>query len=144
MTRTFKILTFQAAALAGGAFMLSTVAAMTHAAPAPVAAAVQIDNFTFKNQLLTVKPGTTVTWTNADDIPHTVVSKDGEPSGSAAVSATNDCATPGPLPPGKASVALGIPAKIRPDSVDVDDTLRNAASYVSNGERYRRELRRID
>ena len=26
---------------------------------------------------MTVKPGTTVTWTNADDIPHTVVSKDG-------------------------------------------------------------------
>ena len=40
-------------------------------------AAVQISNFTFKAQVLTVKPGTTVTWTNADDIPHTVVSKDG-------------------------------------------------------------------
>ena len=42
------------------------------------------------------------------------------------------------------AMALGVPAKIRPDAVDVDETLRNAASYVSNGERYRNELRRID
>jgi carbonic anhydrase/acetyltransferase-like protein (isoleucine patch superfamily) len=42
------------------------------------------------------------------------------------------------------AMALGVPAKIRPDSVDVDDTLRNAAEYVRNGERYRRDLRRID
>jgi carbonic anhydrase/acetyltransferase-like protein (isoleucine patch superfamily) len=42
------------------------------------------------------------------------------------------------------AMALGVPAKIRPDSVDVEDTLRNAAQYVLNGERYRRELRRVD
>jgi plastocyanin len=77
MTRPFKILTFQAAALAASALMMSTVSVMTKAAPAPVAAAVQIGNFTFKNPVLTVRPGTTVTWTNGDDIPHTVVSKDG-------------------------------------------------------------------
>jgi plastocyanin len=35
---------------------------------------VKIDNFTFGPQKLTVKAGTTVTWTNQDDIPHTVVS----------------------------------------------------------------------
>ena len=35
---------------------------------------VRIDNFTFSPQQLTVKAGTTVTWTNADDIPHTVTS----------------------------------------------------------------------
>jgi amicyanin len=34
------------------------------------AAAVSIDNFTFTPQTLTVKAGTTVTWTNKDDIPH--------------------------------------------------------------------------
>jgi plastocyanin len=34
------------------------------------AAAVSIDNFTFSPQQLTVKAGTTVTWTNKDDIPH--------------------------------------------------------------------------
>jgi plastocyanin len=79
MNRPFKMLTFQAAALAASALTLSSVAAMTRAAPAPAAAAaaVQIGNFTFKNQLVTVRPGTTVTWTNGDDIPHTVVSKDG-------------------------------------------------------------------
>ena len=32
--------------------------------------AVSIDNFTFNPQKLTVKAGTTVTWTNKDDIPH--------------------------------------------------------------------------
>jgi plastocyanin len=31
---------------------------------------VTIDNFTFGPQTLTVKAGTTVTWTNKDDIPH--------------------------------------------------------------------------
>jgi plastocyanin len=76
MTRAFKILTFQAALLAASAFVMTTVATMTKAAP-PVAAAVQIGNFTFKSPAITVKPGTTVTWTNGDDIPHTVVSKDG-------------------------------------------------------------------
>jgi plastocyanin len=77
MTRRFKILTFQAAVLVGGGLVMSTVATMTKAASAPVAAAVQIENFTFRNPVVTVKPGTTVTWTNGDDIPHTVVAKDG-------------------------------------------------------------------
>ena len=77
MPRAFKMLTFQAAALVASAAMLSTVSVKTKAAPAPAAAAVEIGNFTFKGPLLTVKRGTTVTWTNGDDIPHTVVSKDG-------------------------------------------------------------------
>ena len=37
---------------------------------------VKIDNFTFGPTELTVRVGTTITWTNADDIPHTVVSTD--------------------------------------------------------------------
>jgi plastocyanin len=36
--------------------------------------AVKIDNFTFGPQTLTVPAGTTVKWTNQDDIPHTVTS----------------------------------------------------------------------
>jgi plastocyanin len=36
---------------------------------------VKIDNFTFEPQVLTIKAGTTVTWKNVDDIPHTVASK---------------------------------------------------------------------
>jgi plastocyanin len=37
---------------------------------------VKIDNFTFGPAALTVPVGTTVTWTNKDDIPHTIVSTD--------------------------------------------------------------------
>ena len=37
---------------------------------------VTIDNFVFEPAKLTIKAGTTVTWTNRDDIPHTVVSTD--------------------------------------------------------------------
>ena len=40
--------------------------------PSPVAIA--IDNFSFTPQEIRVKAGTTITWTNRDDIPHTVVS----------------------------------------------------------------------
>ena len=36
--------------------------------------AVKIGNFTFGPQEVKVKAGTTITWTNEDDIPHTVVS----------------------------------------------------------------------
>ena len=49
-------------------------------AVAPVRAAdteVKIDNFTFNPQTVTVKAGTTVTWVNHDDIPHTATSKTG-------------------------------------------------------------------
>jgi len=35
---------------------------------------VKIDNFTFGPKRITVTAGTTVVWTNRDDIPHTVVS----------------------------------------------------------------------
>ena len=37
---------------------------------------VKIDNFSFGPAALTVAVGSTVTWTNRDDIPHTVVSTD--------------------------------------------------------------------
>jgi plastocyanin len=40
------------------------------------AAEVKIDNFSFGPATLTVSVGTSVTWTNRDDIPHTVVSTD--------------------------------------------------------------------
>ncbi len=40
----------------------------------PETAEVKIDNFSFGPATLTVPAGTTVTWTNRDDIPHTVVS----------------------------------------------------------------------
>jgi amicyanin len=45
---------------------------------APVAGnAVTIDNFKFDPATLTVPVGSTVTWTNKDEEPHTVAAKDG-------------------------------------------------------------------
>ena len=61
------------------AIALVTVA-LAIAAVVPVASAqsvdlqVQIDQFIFAPQRITVKTGTTVTWINDDDIPHIVVS----------------------------------------------------------------------
>jgi amicyanin len=48
-----------------------------HDQPAAPPAAVKIDNFSFTPQTLTISVGTTVTWTNRDDIPHTAVSTEG-------------------------------------------------------------------
>jgi len=42
--------------------------------PLPATAEVKVDNFSFGPTTLTVAVGTTVTWTNRDDIPHTIVS----------------------------------------------------------------------
>jgi plastocyanin len=42
------------------------------------AAAVQIDNFHYTPPTLVVAPGTTVTWKNDDDSPHSVREKDGK------------------------------------------------------------------
>jgi plastocyanin len=42
--------------------------------PQPAPAEVKVDNFSFGPTTLTVAVGTTVTWTNRDDIPHTIVS----------------------------------------------------------------------
>ena len=46
------------------------------AAPAGNVVEVKVDNFSFSPQTITIKAGTTVIWTNRDDIPHTVVSDD--------------------------------------------------------------------
>jgi plastocyanin len=45
-------------------------------AASPTSADVKIDNFSFTPAAITVKVGTQITWTNGDDIPHTVVSED--------------------------------------------------------------------
>src|ERR1700758_694432 len=45
--------------------------------PSAANVAVKIDNFVFGPQEITVPVGTTVTWTNSDDIPHTAVSTEG-------------------------------------------------------------------
>jgi plastocyanin len=52
--------------------------ASTTGSVAPVAGdAVNIDNFAFVPATLTVAAGSTVTWTNRDEEPHTVVANDG-------------------------------------------------------------------
>jgi plastocyanin len=51
-------------------------AAAQAVAPAGKVVEVKIDNFSFSPQTLTIAAGTTVIWTNRDDIPHTVVSDD--------------------------------------------------------------------
>jgi plastocyanin len=57
-------------ALAGLPAIEKTIAA------GPPTVDVKIDNFSFTPPTLTLKAGTQITWTNADDIPHTVVSDD--------------------------------------------------------------------
>jgi plastocyanin len=53
------------------------VAAVTFAtAPKSTVANVKIDNFAFQPKQLVIPAGTTVTWQNADDVPHTATSKD--------------------------------------------------------------------
>jgi amicyanin len=64
-------------AAVAGAAILSFGAIGVALAAAAGASAVTIDNFTFKAPALTVASGTTVTWTNNDDIPHTVRAVDG-------------------------------------------------------------------
>jgi plastocyanin len=59
--------------LAAAALMLAA------GSPADTKAAtdtVQIDNFSFTPQTLTIRAGTKVTWVNKDDVPHTVTSSE--------------------------------------------------------------------
>ena len=59
-------------AVVGTALSGGMIVARAQIAPSAVA----IDNFTFAPATLTVKAGTTVTWTNKDDIPHGIASAD--------------------------------------------------------------------
>lgn len=53
----------------------TTLASGPQAKP-PSTVDVSIDNFSFTSMTLTVAAGTTVTWTNKDDVPHNVISTD--------------------------------------------------------------------
>jgi plastocyanin len=72
MTTIARHIRVVAIALAVGVFATATAlpAALAHAAETEV----KIDNFAFAPQRVVVKPGTTVTWINEDDIPHTIAS----------------------------------------------------------------------
>jgi plastocyanin len=81
ISNTVRSALFAAALGAATATLLAAVvipdwtrtASAENAAPA---GAVSIDNFTFTPASLTVKAGTTVTWTNRDDIPHGIAASD--------------------------------------------------------------------
>jgi plastocyanin len=60
------------ASTVGGVVLATALAA--HAAPAPIT--ITIDNFTFNPTTMVIPVGTTVTWVNRDDVPHTAVSED--------------------------------------------------------------------
>jgi plastocyanin len=66
------------AGVLGAAAALVAVAPRAPSADAAKSAAVQIDNFHYTPAMLVVAPGTTVTWTNDDDSPHSVREKDGK------------------------------------------------------------------
>jgi plastocyanin len=80
MSRSAFIRSFAAAAFLligiGALSAAKTVGAQPQQSQASTAE-VKIDNFSFGPQTLNVSVGTTVTWINRDDIPHTVVSNDG-------------------------------------------------------------------
>jgi plastocyanin len=65
------------AACAAAVAVIGFVAVGAALAVGPGAGAVDIDNFAFTPPAITVAAGTTVTWTNNDDIPHTVRAVDG-------------------------------------------------------------------
>ena len=64
-------------AMRAAAVGLMAFVALGVARAAPTGAGVNVDNFSFGPAALTVAAGTTVTWTNNDDIPHTVRAVDG-------------------------------------------------------------------
>ena len=66
-------MTLSAFLLAAGSGPLSAVHSEDKAAPNT---AVKIDNFSFAPANITIAAGTTVTWTNNDDVPHVVTTDD--------------------------------------------------------------------
>ena len=76
ISNTVRSALLAAALGAATATILAAVVIPTSAQNAAPASAVSIDNFTFTPANLTVKAGTTVTWTNRDDIPHGIGSAD--------------------------------------------------------------------
>jgi plastocyanin len=77
MRRSVFIAGLAAALVMGmGIFGTGRKDSVTRAQQTTSATVVKIDNFSFGPVALTVPVGTTVTWTNRDDIPHNAVSTD--------------------------------------------------------------------
>ena len=77
MTRHLRISGLAAVAMSALLLLTVSIKATASDPRAPATTEVKIDNFSFGPGVVTVTSGTTVTWTNRDDIPHTVVSTDG-------------------------------------------------------------------
>ena len=77
MKRMLSVAALGIAILIGTAFMgAGQHGSVANAQGTSQDSSVKIDNFSFTPQVLNIAVGTTVTWTNSDDIPHTVVSTD--------------------------------------------------------------------
>ncbi|MGA7265545.1 MAG: cupredoxin family copper-binding protein [Stellaceae bacterium] len=61
-----------------GVAVLVTTASRAPSADVAKSASIQIDNFHYSPPTLVVAPGTTVTWKNEDNTPHSVREKDGK------------------------------------------------------------------
>jgi plastocyanin len=77
ITKTIWIVGLATTVMIAMLLLAGTPSVAANDQPAGASADVKIDNFSFGPQTLTVSVGTTVVWTNRDDIPHTVVSTDG-------------------------------------------------------------------
>ncbi|HKW63224.1 MAG TPA: cupredoxin family copper-binding protein [Candidatus Acidoferrum sp.] len=75
MRRSVSVAVFVIVAVLGVAISGARDSAVA-ARQKPQSAEVQIDNFSFGPAAITIPVGSTITWTNRDDIPHTVVSSD--------------------------------------------------------------------
>jgi plastocyanin len=89
-----------APAAAGSVAPGAVAAAPPDSAASATATTIRIDNFSFNPRSTTVPPGTTITWVNADDVPHKIVSSDGKFTASPALD-TNDRYTFGFTRPGR-------------------------------------------
>ena len=78
-----------AAAAAASVAPRAVPAAPADSATSATATTVKIDNFSFNPPATTVPAGTTITWVNADDVPHKIVSTDGKFAASPPID-TND------------------------------------------------------
>ena len=74
--RTISALAALSVAVVGAAALMRDGKVAAAAAPA-MKPAITIDNYSFTPGTLTVKRGTTVTWTNKDDDVHTIKGADG-------------------------------------------------------------------
>ena len=79
--RTFALARKRGIRIGAGVAAAAVVALGALALPPAVAAPtaridLAIDKFAFAPKEISIKPGTTIVWTNHDDAPHTVVSSD--------------------------------------------------------------------